>query len=80
MELQELERNIFVDTDIIQSEYDYAYGNNKDSKVVFVFHNTKTDKSAIRKSIWNYRQALSVARDKKADKRYKNYEYLIYKQ
>ena len=73
----ELEKRIFVNKEIFENEYSYLYGNNKDNIVTFQYYNTKTDKEGEQKRFWNYAEALKLARAKRKDSRYKNYEFLI---
>ena len=74
--MKEIERRIYVSEEILNNEYSYAYGENKNKEVTFTFYQVKTKKEATR--IWNnYSEALALARYKANDKRYKNYEFLI---
>ena len=73
----ELEKRIFVNKEIFENEYSYLYGNNKDKIVIFQYYNIKTDKEGEEKRFWNYAEALKLARAKRKDGRYKNYEFLI---
>lgn len=75
--MYEIERRINVCSEILKDEFDYAYGANKETKVVFTYYNVKTDKETIKKHIWNYTKALNLARQRARDGRYKNYEFLI---
>lgn len=75
--LKELERRIYVSDEIVLHEYDYVYGDKKNNKVWFTYYNFKKDKEGKTIEFENYTEALSVARRRANDKRYKNYEYWI---
>lgn len=78
MGISEIENRIHVCEEILFNEYDFVYGNRKDEEVVFVYWNIKTDKesSPIRRT---YRYALELARSRRRDGRYKNFEFIITK-
>lgn len=73
--MYELERRIYVTKEILLHEYSYYYGNKKDEKVEFVYLNVKTDKETVRE--FTYKKALGLAYERRADGRYKNYEFII---
>lgn len=74
--MNEVERRIFVSEDILLNEFSYVYGDNKDKEVTFTYYRPKTDKES--KGIqMTYREALSLARSRANDGRYKNFEFLI---
>lgn len=75
--LTEIEKRIFVSDEILEHEYDYTYGDKKNAIVEFHYYKPKTDKEyhAVES---NYAAALSLARYRARDGRYKNYEFLIY--
>lgn len=75
--MKEIERRIYVSEEIFSNEYSYVYGENKDKEVTFSYYHVKKDKD---KPIGfkNYSEALAFARYRANDKRYRNYEFLIY--
>lgn len=73
--MYELERRIYVTKEILLHEYSYYYGNKKDEKVEFVYLNVKTDKESVK--VFTYKKSLELARQRRADGRYKNYEFII---
>lgn len=74
--MKEIERRIYISEEILNNEYSYAYGENKNKEVTFTFYQVKTGKETT--GIWNnYSEALALARYKANDKRYRNYEFLI---
>lgn len=75
--IHQVETRIFLTDDILIHEYEYTYGDRKDKKVDFTFVNNVTCKETAKKQVFTYRQAISIAREKRNDKRYKNYEFLI---
>lgn len=74
--MKELERRIFVSEDIIGNEYKYLHGNKKNENVIFQYYNVKKDKEG-KATYKTYGKALSLARQRSNDGRYKNYEFLI---
>ena len=75
--MRQIEAKTFVSEEILLHEYDYMYGNKKDQKVDFTFINTRTGKENTKQAVFNYRHALNLARERRNDGRYKNYEYAI---
>lgn len=75
--MKELENKTFVSEEIITNEYDYMYGDKKNEKVDFSFINVVTEKEITKHAIFTYRQALALARERRNDRRYRNYEYII---
>ena len=75
--MKKIEARTFVSEDILQHEYEYTYGSKKDEMVDFTFSNTKTGKENTKYKAFTYRKALDLARDRRNDGRYKNYEYAI---
>lgn len=76
--MKEIERRIYVSEEIFKNEYSYTYGADKDTKVTFAYYQVKKDKETIVGSLYTYTKALALARYRANDKRYKNYEFLIY--
>lgn len=74
--MKEIERRIFVDDTILANEYDYKFGENKHTSVYFTYFNIKTYKY-YKHIPMPYKEALTIARSKSRDGRYKNYEFLI---
>lgn len=74
--MKEIERRIFVDEIILRDEYDYKFGDKKNTSVYFTFLNVKTEKD-YKHTPMTYADALATARSKARDGRYKNYEFLI---
>lgn len=77
--MREIERNIYVDDYCFKNEYALTYGDLKDTEVYFQYHNKKHCKDG-KKILLTYVEALKLARKRAGDGRYKNYDYLIYKQ
>lgn len=73
----QIEAKTFVSEEILHHEHEYTYGAKQDEKVDFTFLNTKTGKETTKKEWFNYKKALQLARDRRNDGRYKNYEYII---
>lgn len=72
----EIERRIYISNELLRNEYSYTYGENKDKLVNFVYYNWKKDRDS-RPIERTYNDALSLARSRAGDGRYKNYEFLI---
>ena len=75
--MKQIEKNIYVSEEILKDEYAYTYGEKKDQKVDFIFINTRTGKYNTKQAAFNYRHALNLARERRNDGRYKEYEYAI---
>lgn len=75
--MKEIERRIYVSEEIFNNEYSYAYGENKDKEVTFAYYHVKKDRETPI-GFKNYSEALAFARYRANDKRYRNYEFLIY--
>ena len=73
----QIEAKTYVSEEILKNEYDYTYGEKKDQKVDFTFINTRTGKENTKYGVFDYRHALCLARERRNDGRYKNYEYAI---
>lgn len=75
----QIEAKTFVSEEILHYEHEYTYGAKQDEKVDFTFRNTKTGKETTKtkKELFTYKKALLLARDRRKDGRYKNYEYII---
>lgn len=73
----ETEHRIFVTEEILLNEYEYVYGAKKDEKVDFTWHNIKNHRDYNKSKRFTYNDALDLARRRRNDGRYKNYEYLI---
>lgn len=73
----QIETKTFVSEEILLHEYDYMYGDKKDQKVNFTFINKSTGKENTKYGAFNYQHALCLARERRNDGRYKNYEYAI---
>ena len=74
--LREIERRIFVEEELLNNEYSFFYGENKDTEVTFTYFNVRKDRES--SPIYrNYRECLELARERANDGRYKNYEFLI---
>ena len=78
IDMKEIERRIYVSEEIFNNEYSYVYGENKDKEVTFSYYQVKKDKETTTRLKKNYSEALAFARYRANDKRYKNYEFLIY--
>ena len=75
--VHQVETRTFVTTDILIHEYEYMFGDRKDMKVDFTFINNKTDKENTTTNVFTYKEALNLARRRRNDGRYKNFEFLI---
>ena len=74
--MEELEKRIFVDEEIILNEYDFTFGEKKNYLVYYSILNVKTDKET-RMYADTYTNVLRHIRERARDGRYKNYEFLI---
>lgn len=74
--MKELEKRIFVDTEIMYNEYDYTFGEKKDVEVYYSLLNVKTDELT-RMFADTYNNVLRHTRERARDGRYKNYQFLI---
>lgn len=75
--IHQVETRTFVTTDILIHEYEYMFGDRKDMKVDFTFINNKTGKENTKTNVFTYKKALELARSRRNDGRYKNFEFLI---
>ena len=75
--MTQIEYRTFVTEEILLNEYDYVYGAKKDEKVDFTWHNIKNHQDITKSKRFTYNDALDLARRRRNDGRYKNYEYLI---
>lgn len=73
--MKEIEKNTYVSEKIFYDEYSYYYGTKKTELVEIIYSNVKTGKETVRE--FTYRKALELARERRKDGRYKNYEYYI---
>ena len=73
--MYEIEKDTYVSEKILYNEYSYRYGTKKMEIVEFIYSNVKSGKETIRE--FTYSQALNLARERRKDGRYKNYEYYI---
>lgn len=71
-----VETRIWLSSDVYYNEWHYLYGEKANDRVRFTYHNVKTDKEST-KTGFTYRDALALARMRRADGRYKNYEFYI---
>ena len=74
--MKELEKRIFVDTEIMYNEYDYTFGDKKSVEVYYSLLNVKTDELT-RMFADTYNNVLRHTRERARDGRYKNYQFLI---
>lgn len=74
---REIERRIYVSERIFFQEYAYTYGSKCNDLVSFTYYNVKTGKETEIGLEMNYRSALSFARSRANDGRYKNFEFII---
>lgn len=72
-----IENRIFVSEELMNNEYSYMYGENKDKVVTFQYYQVKKDRLTTCHLGDNYKNALEFARYRRNDKRYKNYEFFI---
>lgn len=70
--LYRYESRILVDRDLLTIPKDRLAG----KQVTFVYHNTKTGRESVKTFAWE--QAISLAERRWIDRRYKNYEFIIY--
>lgn len=75
--VHQIEARTYVTTDILEHEYEYTFGDRKSKMVDFTFVNVKTGKETTKKQVFTYTHAISLARERRNDKRYKNYEFVI---
>lgn len=75
--MTQIEYRTFVTEEILLNEYEYVYGAKKDEKVDFTWHNIKNHQDLTKPKLFTYKDALDLARRRRNDGRYKNYEYLI---
>ena len=76
--MRQIERRIYISEEIFNDEYSYLYGENKDKVVTFAYYHPQKGKETPTRLKYNYSDALNFARYRANDKRYKNYEFLIY--
>lgn len=75
--IHQVETRTFVTTDILIHEYEYMFGDRKNMKVDFTSINNKTGKENTKTNVFTYKEALDLARCRRNDGRYKNFEFLI---
>ena len=77
MSMIEIENRIFVSEELMENEYSYMFGDNKDKPLTFQYYQVKKDRATICNVGRNYRELLDFARYRRSDKRYRNYEFFI---
>lgn len=75
--IHQIESRTFISENLLLHEYEYTFGDKKDVKVNFTYLNVKTCKENEKVGVFTYKQAISLARERRNDKRYKNYEFII---
>lgn len=75
--MKQIEERTYITDQIHEKEWEYTYGSKKDEMVDFTFSNTKTGKENTKYKAFTYRKALDLARDRRNDGRYKNFEFII---
>lgn len=75
--MRQIEAKIYISDELLENEYAYTFGEKKEEKVDFTFVNVATGKEITKHAIFTYRQALNLARERRNDGRYRNYEYII---
>lgn len=76
--MYEIEHNIYVSRRIFENEYDFVYGSRNDESVIFQYYNMKQDILGKEIEFESYSEALAFARGRACDRRYRNYEFLIF--
>lgn len=75
--MEQVENRIFVEKEIFLNECSYYFGSKRSVDCYLSYYHTKDGK--VRCHInGNYRDCLSFARCRANDRRYKNFEFLIY--
>ena len=72
-----VESRLWLSEDVYYNEWHLLYGERQEEKVIFSYHNIKTGEET-RKHGFNYRTALALARRRRSDGRYRNYDFYIY--
>lgn len=75
--IKEVEKRIYVSERIFFEEYAYTYGSKCNDLVRFLYYNVKSEKETEVNLDMDYRSALSFARSRANDGRYKNFEFII---
>lgn len=75
--MRQIEAKIYISDELLENEYAYTFGEKKEEKVDFTFVSVATGKEITKHAIFTYRQALNLARERRNDGRYRNYEYII---
>lgn len=76
-DMKQIEFKTYISENILLDEYNYTFGSRKDEKVDFTFVNILTGKETTKHAVFTYRQALNLARERRNDGRYRNFEYII---
>lgn len=76
--IQELEHKVYVDHDIAENEHEYSHGGKVNDNVTFCYYNFKKGIEG-KRSRMTYKEAIQLARTRRNDRRYKNFEFRIYK-
>lgn len=76
--MYQIERNIYVSRRIFENEYDFVYGSRNDESVIFQYYNVKQDRLGKEIEFESYSEAIAFARGRAGDRRYRNYEFLIF--
>lgn len=75
--MKQVENRIFVEKEIFLNEYSFYFGSKRSTDCYMSYYHTKDGR--VRGHInGNYRDCLSFARNRANDRRYKNFEFLIY--
>ena len=70
------ETRVFLSPEIFHNEYDFLYGDKSAVSVSFIYRRMDTGKETV-KNGYTYPHALGLARRRRSDARYRNYEFVI---
>lgn len=72
-----IENRILVSSEIICDEYSYYCGSNSNVIVNFTYFNRESGRETTIPKGYPYKESLNLARQRRSDGRYKNFDFII---
>lgn len=77
--MKEIERHIYVVDEILNNEYEFVYGDKRNTMCYVEYYHTKRGTYTCHIT-GTYRDCLTIARNRALDGRYRNFEFIIGKE